>query len=114
MVRDTLPHVLELLLILSPDWTQERVNWSYDYTDKNVLLHFSDGEKEYNFTVFNTTDREQKVTLNDVQLEWLNYFHYIPTMLKCLVGQDLELFNDNHNFNTLINQYFFTISERKD
>lgn len=110
-LRDTLPHVLDLLFILLN--VEDSYDCSFLAQGHNYHLDVKNNNFHFHVCLYDSKDKSDKIRLNDHKLSWPNYFHSIHAMVDCLIKNDIQLIQKNHIVNSVINQILFSIYEER-
>lgn len=109
--RDTLPHVLDLILIAN-DYNFPKIQKAY--YEKGKMLHIEIAAEEYMFYVdiYETIDENNMVMVDNQEMEWPNSHYYINQMVDKLLSYDKVFVVENNRMDDKISILLFDIYER--
>ena len=106
IMRDTLPHVLDFLLILNSD---KKFEIKVECHNENELIFYAFVNQIWiKVVIYNTQDNDATVNYNGVAFEWPNYFKVNKIFINKLY-EDLNFIHQNNEANKVINEIYFLI-----
>lgn len=105
IVIDTLPHVLDFLLIANGD---DMFDVRLDEETKERFVIIANTKNHPIKVIIYNTNKYDFVRTKDVEFEWPNYFEYNMKILECL--SDEYFLDKNHRRNEIISDIYYQIT----
>lgn len=113
LFKDTLPHVLDFILIVNNNNVPKIIRTNY-IEGKQLEMEFDCFFGLVDINIYESDNDECYVTVNGEALEWPNYFFYINEMIECLKQEKKNDIDENNKMNHMISDMLFQIYEKNN